>query len=119
MLAKTIVTTTAFGLLLAGPAAAEFKWIKTENEYRAQVVGKTASNEAGWAINHRDGTVTGKFGKKKFAGKWVWSGRYYCRNGRLGGQEIGSDCLKIEVDGNQMRLTRQKGKGEMVLWQLK
>lgn len=104
---------------LATPAAAEFKRIATEKQMRDLVVGKKLATSNGYSVANADGTMTGEFGGKKFSGAWKWSGKFFCRNGVLGGKEIGSDCQVWEIDGNQLRYTRQKGKGDSVIATIK
>mgnify|MGYP000023229086 CR=1 FL=1 len=100
---------------LASPVAADFKRIKSEKQMRQLVAGKKVVSGNGYTVVNPDGTLTGKFGGKKFSGTWKWSGKFWCRNGTLGGKEIGSDCQVWEIDGNKLRYTRNKGKGDSVI----
>lgn len=118
---RTILSAMALGVLCMSPAHSEaMKRIKTEADYRALIVGNTFGNEKGdWVTVNADGSMNGQFGGKEFSGKWLWKGSYWCRNGVLGGQEIGSDCQVVEFDGRTLRNVRKKGKGDTALFTLK
>ncbi len=114
----------ALALLFAGislPAAAQdFRRIGDEAAFRDQLVGKRLENRSGWAQSNADGSLQGVFGGAELTGgQWHWSGGFWCRNGRLNGKEIGSDCQVVEIAGKSVRLTRNKGKGDAVTWTMK
>ena len=115
---QMIALSVAIGIVCATPVLGEsLKRIKTEEEYRARIVDRTFVNDKGdWVVAKADGSMTGQFGGKTFSGKWLWSGGYWCRNGTLGGKEIGSDCQVIEFDGRTMRNVRKQGKGNAALF---
>ncbi len=99
--------------LTATTASAEFKAVKKEKQFRQTIVDCKLTNDKGnWTVIKSDGTQTGKFGKKSYTGTWKWSGKYWCRNGVIGGKELGTNCQLVEIDGNQTRFTRDKGKGK-------
>lgn len=112
---KIVFSAAALALALTTTATADFKRIKTEKQMRQLVVGKKLVTGNGYSFVNADGTLTGKFSGKKFSGNWIWNGRFWCRNGVLGGKEIGSDCQVWEIDGNKLRYTRKKGKGDAVV----
>lgn len=101
-----------FGLT-ATTATAEFKAVKKEKQFRQSIVDRKLTTKKGfWTIIKSDGTQTGKFGNKTYTGTWKWSGKYWCRNGVIGGKELGTNCQLVEIDGNKTRFTRDKGKGK-------
>ena len=87
----------------------------------ALVAGKTLANAQGTYRINPDGTLTGKLVKgKRATGAWAWQGRFWCRDVVIEGQgETGTDCQKVEVNGAQLRQTRDKGKGKPVEFVLK
>ncbi len=118
------ILTTAISLSIAFaaiPALAEFKKVKSEQQLRTELVGKKMYDEHGnWFRWNSDGTMSGKLkSKKKFAGAWVWNKKYLCRNAVVGDKKLATDCQLIEVDGNTVRYTRNKGKGESRLLTIK
>lgn len=100
-------------LALIGTAVqAEFKQIKKEKQFRAAIVDKKLTDANGnWTIIKSDGSQSGQFNGNAYVGAWTWNGRYWCRNGKIGGNELGTNCQMVEIDGNQTRFTRDKGKG--------
>ena len=104
------------------PATAEGEGrITTEQELREKVVGKRITNEDGHVVIHEDGTVTGAFGKggrDKLTGTWTWEGQHYCRTLKVSGTDYGRDCQVIEVSGDTLASTTERGKGERSVWKL-
>ncbi|WP_425043238.1 hypothetical protein [Primorskyibacter sp. S87] len=121
MFAKLALPAILASAFLATAALADFKQVKSEDALRATLVGKKAYDKHGnWFRWNADGSMSGKLKSgKSFAGAWKWSGKYLCRNVAVGGEELGTDCQKIEVDGNQVRYTRKKGKGESAVLTIK
>jgi hypothetical protein len=109
----SIVTLAAIALALPTLAAAEFKQVKKEKQFRSQIVDHKLTDANGnWTIIKSDGTQSGSFNGQTYVGAWKWNGRYWCRNGKLGGQELGTNCQLVEIDGTSTRFTRDKGKGK-------
>lgn len=108
-------------LMPVSAVAADFKHIKTESEYLEAIAGKKMlAGSNGWFKATADGNMTGRYNGAKFVGAWVWKGKYFCRNGVFAGQDpLGTDCQKLEFDGTQLRVTRNKGKGNSVVYTLK
>lgn len=93
--------------------ADNLKRIKKEADFRAMAVDqKYMSDKGDWILAASDGTLTGSFGGKDLTGAWNWQGKYWCRNARVGGKEIGSDCQEMHLSATQLRTKRQKGKGD-------
>lgn len=84
----------AAALTLAGAAHAEFKRVKTADQFNAQLAGKKLIDDQGNVfIANPDGTISAKMvSGKKFSGSWVWNKRFWCRNGVLDGQALRTDC---------------------------
>jgi len=107
-------------VLAASGAEADFKKIRKEADFVAQIVGKSVVAETNTTKINADGTFSGKTTDgRRFNGVWNWQGRFWCRNGRLEGTEIGSDCQLWEIDGTRVRVTRNKGKGDAQVGKLK
>ena len=112
-----IATITACALFLSPlTASAEnfnFKQIKTEREFREIVVDKKIVGEGLTMIIHSNGSISGKVKKGKITGAWKWSGKYFCRNFRIGNEkDAGTDCQKMSVDGDHLQTIKNKGKGD-------
>jgi len=107
-------------ILFGGVVHADYKRIKTADQFNAEIVDKKLIDENGNIfIANADGTISSKLkGGKKFSGSWVWNKKFWCRNGILDGKALGTDCQKFEIDGNSVRMTREKGKGSSVIYTL-
>ena len=99
----------------AAPAFADkWKTIRTEADFRSQVVDKKVTWNGNWGIINADGTAEGKLQKQgAYEGNWVWSGRFYCRNFVIGGKATGTNCAKVEISGDKVRFLNDKGKGRV------
>ena len=94
--------------------ADSFKRTSKEADFVAQVVGRTLVFVHGTAIVRANGKTDGKLKQTgKYHGAWVWRGGYYCRNLVISGKETGTNCQKVEIDGNKLRMTLDKGKGRV------
>lgn len=94
-------------------ANADWKQITTEAGYISALVGKDLIDDDGNTYrNSADGKFSGRVkGGPKIRGAWQWHGNYWCRNVVVGTRELGTDCQKVEINGNRWRITRKKGKG--------
>lgn len=115
-LLTALIATIAF----AGPVQADYKRIKNGTQFNADIVGKKLVDEQGNIfVANADGTISAKLvDGKKFSGNWVWNKKFWCRNGVLDGKALGTDCQVFEIDGNSVRLTREKGKGRTTIYSL-
>ena len=107
----------ALGCLVVFPtmsAADSFKRIRKAADFSNQVVGRNLVFEHGTAIIHKNGKTSGKLKRDgKYYGSWVWQNGFYCRNLVIKGKETGTNCQKVEISGKQLRLTRDKGEGQV------
>ncbi len=113
---KNFTAIVAF-ILLASPAVAQ-SWtrITTEQGYRDTVVGRPITVEGQGVVTWMaDGTGRGEWGGHNLVGAWTWSNGYQCRNVRVGTHETGTDCHRVEVNGNQIRVTTERGNGRTIV----
>lgn len=120
---KLQLTCAAIGLaaLLAAPAHAGFKKIKTESQFQELVVGKTIVSAKGTVTKI---TANGKFSGKthkgaKFHGAWKWHKTFWCRALVMDKKDRGTDCQVFRVNGNKVEVIRDKGRGETISGTLK
>ena len=110
---KPILAAAALLIFASGPALA-WERIATEQQFRDNVVDRQVVTPDGNTFtSHADGRVSGVWSGQQLVGGWQWHEGYWCRNVRLGdGPETGTDCQLIELRGNQLRSTRNRGRGE-------
>ncbi|SMX45388.1 hypothetical protein [Actibacterium lipolyticum] len=116
---KLAAATVGFALFATVASADDFKRIKTEVGFRKAVVDRVFGNETGSGTYNANGTLTGKFGGQELSGKWIWTAGHVCRTAQLGDKDLGTDCQRIEYKGKTLRVTRDKGEGKSVLYELK
>ena len=58
-----------------------------------------------------DGKITGRAFGRKVTGAWSWNGGYFCRDLYVGGDDLGPNCQMVQVQGDTMRFTSDKGQG--------
>lgn len=93
--------------------ASDLKRVKTEADFRANVVDrKFTSGNGDWIIIASDGTISGSLNKQKAVGDWNWQGKYWHRHVNIGGTSLGSDSQEVHISATQMRTKRKKGKGD-------
>lgn len=112
---RCIALATVSLSLLATTAEAGFKQIRKEKDFAALVVGKTVAADNSTIVINADGTLSGKTTDgQRIIGAWKWGGRYWCRNVTVAKTNLGQDCQKMEIDGNKLRVTRDKGRGDVI-----
>lgn len=113
---KHIALLTALAMTTLPLQALGFERIKSEADYVKHIVGNKYCNKTGCWTARKNGKMTGKFGSDRFRANWAWRKGFSCRTGTLGGKDIGTDCQVVEVSGNQIRVTRQQGKGRKTIY---
>ncbi len=109
-----IAACAAMVLAATSLPAAAWERITTEEAFLANVAGRTITTADGNTFtSHPDGRVTGQWAGQTMTGRWEWHQGFWCRNVRLGNNpETGTDCQMVELRGDQVRSTRDQGRGE-------
>ena len=109
-LAALIIT-----LITAAPAMAEFKKISARDTF-VSVIKDRSLNIALFGIKLRvseSGQIAGRAWGRDVSGDWQWSDDgYFCRNLYWGDEEVGPNCQQVEVKGNLVRFTSDRGTGQ-------
>ncbi len=59
-----------------------------------------------------DGRILGSAFGQKVTGEWQWDGSYFCRDILISGDSIGKNCQTVEISGNTVRFTADRGAGD-------
>ena len=60
-----------------------------------------------------DGGIIGRAFGGEVSGDWTWNGGYFCRDLYYAGRELDLDnCQTVEVSGNTLRFTSDRGTGD-------
>ncbi|MGY6632894.1 MAG: hypothetical protein ACXIU8_04035 [Alkalilacustris sp.] len=107
-----ITICAAIALAVSAFPAAAWERITTEEDFRAAIADRTITTAEGNSFtSHSDGRVTGTWGGQAMSGRWEWHQGFWCRNVRVGSTESGTDCQMVERRGNEVRNTRDQGRG--------
>jgi len=110
----------AMSIMMIGCVATpDYQPITTKDEYLTKVVGRTVSLGDGSSTTNADGTITGQFGGKPIVGTWTWEDGLFCREGTVGAELMERDCQRLEIAGDNLRVTRNSGKGSQSQFRLK
>ena len=100
-------------------ATPDYQTITTRDEYLTKVAGRTVNLGDGSSTTHADGTMTGKVGGLPIVGSWTWEDGFFCRQGKVGPEQMERDCQKLEIADDNLRVTRNSGDGPISVFKLK
>ncbi len=66
-----------------------------------------------------DGSISGRASGWDLTGSWSWQDGYFCREMDWSGYEIDYNCQLVEVAGNRMRFTVDRGAGRSAEFNLR
>lgn len=112
-LSATVIT--AF----ATTAHAEMTPVKDRETFISMVAGKVLKRPFVELTVSADGKIAGKGARWEIDGKWSWQGGYFCRDLVWGGDDLGYNCQEVRAQGNTLRFTSDKGRGESADFRLR
>ncbi|MEM9425418.1 MAG: dihydrodipicolinate reductase [Pseudomonadota bacterium] len=100
-------------VFIAGPASAEFKRV-TDRESFVSLVQDRNLTRLGIRLNVSEGGhIKGRAFGQNVSGQWNWSSGFFCRNLYVNGDILdGDNCQTVEVRGDTVRFTSDKGAGD-------
>ncbi|MFW5881871.1 MAG: dihydrodipicolinate reductase [Roseicyclus sp.] len=104
--AKALLAASAF------PAFADFTKVEDESQFVRLVDGKQLTRPLVSLRVSADGAITGKGAARDVRGEWQWEGGYFCRDLRWGERDLGYNCQRVEVNGQTVRFTADRGSGD-------
>ncbi|MDA7426445.1 dihydrodipicolinate reductase [Thalassococcus lentus] len=107
------------GLVLAGPAVAEFSKVSDRASFVQLVQGKTLTRPLVKLRVAPDGSISGKGARWDVTGNWRWQNGYFCRDLNWGGDELGYNCQEVRANGNRIRFTSDQGNGDSADFKLR
>ena len=116
---RTVLASIATLLALAAPAAAEFAAVTDRDTFLRLVTGKELSRPLIKLRVMPDGGIAGRGASWDVAGKWTWQEGYFCRNLNWGGDELGYNCQEVRANGDRIRFTADKGRGQSADFRLR
>ncbi len=111
---KTLTLTCVFAIVLAAPVLAEgFQRIDDERKF-TDLMKQYDLKRFGIRLKIGDnGQITGRAFGQRVSGAWDWENGFFCRDLYWGGKELDADnCQLVEIRGNTVRFTSNKGNGD-------
>lgn len=106
---------SAVAMVLVLPATAQaYERINDRSAFLQAVDGKELRIALyGLSLNVRgDGTITGSAVGWDITGSWSWRDGYFCRDMDWSGYAIDYNCQLVEVAGDRIRFTVDRGAGD-------
>jgi len=99
--------------LIAGPALADFQPIQQRDGFVSLVSGRDLTRFGIRLTVTDDGKIKGRAFGQNVSGDWRWMRGYFCRDLYLGGDLLdGDNCQTVEVSGETLRFTSDRGRGD-------
>lgn len=115
-------TIVAFVLALAATpvAASEFQRVQERESFVSLVADRHLTRLGIRLEVSQDGDITGRAFGRKISGGWTWDQGYFCRDLFADGDVLDvKNCQTVEVRGNTLRFTSDKGTGDSANLRLK
>lgn len=104
---------TAAALALSAPGAAlAFEKVKSRDQFVQLVQGKDLRLTGIKVKVSPAGQITGRAFGVGVRGEWQWRNGYFCRSLFWGKRDLGPNCQEVQVKGDTIRFTSDKGAGE-------
>ncbi len=105
--------------LWAGAVSAEFARVADRDSFVAAVRGKTLARPLVELRVSPDGGIRGTGAKRPVTGRWQWQGGYFCRDLYWGNRDLGYNCQEVRANGDRIRFTSDKGRGQSAEFRLR
>ncbi|ARE40471.1 hypothetical protein RGUI_2330 [Rhodovulum sp. P5] len=110
---RFVCTTALAGLIAtAAPAAAEgFRDVDSRSGFVSLVEGRKLTRLGVKLTVTPGGQIAGRAFGKPVVGDWSWKGGYFCRDLNFGDEDLGYNCQLVQVRGQTVRFTSDRGAG--------
>lgn len=109
---RTIAFVLAAALSGASPALAEdFERVTDKGQFMRLVDGQKLKRLGVNVKVTEDGRIDGRAFGRRVTGAWRWDSGYFCRELNWGGSPYDSNCQLVQVRGDVLRFTSDKGAG--------
>ncbi|MBK1634288.1 dihydrodipicolinate reductase [Rhodovulum adriaticum] len=112
-----------FAAALALPAtplwAEGFQRVETRAGFLGLVEGRSLTRFGISLDVAPGGTIAGQAFGRQVRGAWRWEGRYFCRDMVVGSERLGDNCQLVQVRGQTLRFTADRGAGDTADLRLK
>ena len=98
-------------LSVATPALADFARVDDRDHFMSLVQGRELTR-LGITLNVGAQEISGRAFGSPVSGAWTWRDGYFCRSLYWGGDNLGDNCQAVDVNGNRIRFTSDRGTGQ-------
>ena len=109
------------GLAFAATASVAFQKVNDRDEF-IQIVGDAELRLGLFGVTLRvtpDGIIKGSAAGWDVTGTWSWQDGYFCREMDWSGTPVPYNCQLVEVNGDQVRFTVDRGAGDDATFNLR
>lgn len=99
-------------VIATASAAESFTRVTDRDEFLRLVTGKELKYTGTTLEVRPNGTIVGRAIRWPITGTWEWRDGYFCRVMDWGGYEISPNCQQVDVRGNTMKFTSDRGTGQ-------
>ena len=108
-----ILVASLTALFIAGPALADFQRVQQRDTFVSLVENRDLTRFGIRLKVLQDGRISGRAFGQKVSGAWSWSSGFFCRDLYVNGDELDTkNCQKVEVKGDTLRFTSDRGQGD-------
>lgn len=102
----------ALSAVMATPALADFEPITDEAEFTRLIRDNRLTRLGIDLTVTPDGRIDGKAFGRPVTGNWAWQGGYFCRDLVWGERDFGYNCQEVARNGDALRFTSDRGRGQ-------
>lgn len=93
------------------PALAEFSVVTSRAEFENLVSGRELRRFGIRVTVTPQGEIVGRAFGGDVTGQWTWQDGYFCRDLYYVGDDLGYNCQLVQVQGETLRFTTDRGHG--------
>ena len=108
---KAVLVASLISLVPEFATSQTSQWVKEEHKFIILIDGKKLKRFLIELSVETDGTITGTGAGTNVTGSWNWQDNYFCRNLSWGSRDLGYDCQKVELRGQKLFFTSDRGRG--------
>jgi hypothetical protein len=103
----------AFALALPASAQADGFQVVSDRSAFVQLIENRELRRFGISLRvSPEGAIEGRAFGTPVTGAWRWENGYFCRDLFYGGDDLGANCQLVELRGETLRFTSDRGQGD-------
>jgi O-glycosyl hydrolase len=107
----SLVAAMILSVASAVPAAAEFTAVTSRNAFESLIDGRELRRFGIRLTVTSEGQIVGRAFGGNVSGAWTWDNGYFCRDLFYGNDDLGYNCQLVQVHGDTLRFTTDRGEG--------